>query len=568
MVSFQLSGGLALNVRRLDATGYDFVMSIPDAKFSPSSTGKETDFDALAKELASPMGFTIQGGKLKSVAVDKNWSSFAASIARTVAAAFQLPTIDKDSSTRVWKAQEVDTTGDYEAEYAASSPTVLSKRKIAYRSLKVGQLQFGSLKTNLSPEIVSSEGSLAFAPDGTLKAFRSDEKTHVPMSLAAKVTSSTRLSLERVDPPTQPSNFDWNKALEKTRTLDAGAPYTGPIQANYDQLRIGHYTYETALAEVKKQAEQRARAAVPPKPKDDDEEGSQRELQERAEVFRAMAAILRAEPQRVPDAVREIRKKTPASRPLIDALATANTSESLAALVSLVNDDSLDEDWRGASARGLIRVKQTTPQSIAALTSLLERPKLRVHSLYGLGSVARRLEEEGRTGESQAVVQTLLRELRKKQSPTGTAQTLRGIANTGATSALESVIPFLQAASEEVRAAAVDALRLMHDPRVDALLVQVLLTDPKKTVRRGAAEAASARDPSEALLTGLQNAVTTDPDVKVRRQAVDTLIVWLPKHPELKLALETVARDDTRPSLKRAARDALDQQAGLPKRTN
>jgi HEAT repeat protein len=559
LVSFQLRGGVLLHVRRLSATSHEFMMSIPDAKFSETSTGKDTDFAALAKELAAPMGFTVEAGRLKTVSVDKGWSSFAASIGRTVAAAFQIPPMDKDAKARTWKTREVDTTGNYEAEYSVASPLTLSKRKLAYQSLKVGQVTFGSLKTNLSPEVVSSNGTLEFSPEGQLKGSRYEEKTNLPMGQAAKVTSTTKLSLALGNGPDK-RGLDRKSALANTRQLDATAPYTGPIRADYDQLRIGSYTYETALAEIKKQAEERAKAAAPVAT-DEEQETAQRELQERAGVFRAMAAILRAHPERIPDAVAEIRRKGRAARTLIDALATANTSESMAALVNLVNDQSLEEDWRGASARGLIRVKQTTPESVQALSSLLDQPRLRVHALYGLGSVARRLEEEGRTTESQAVLQTLLKELRKKQSPTSTAQTLRGISNSGLTSALESVTPFLQAPTEEVRAAAVNTLRLMKDPRVDTLIVQALLTDPKKSVRRAAAEGAALRDPSETLLTGLQNAVTADPDVKVRRQVLDTLIAWLPNHPELKVSLEAVAQKDERPSLKRTAQAALDPKA-------
>lgn len=162
------------------------------------------------------------------------------------------------------------------------------------------------------------------------------------------------------------------------------------------------------------------------------------------------------------------------------------------------------------------------------------------------------------------VVQTLLHELRKKRSPTASAQTLRGLSNAGVASALDSVTPFLESHSEEVRAAALSALGAMKDSRVDTLIVQTLLTDPKKNVRRAAAEAASSRESSETLLTGLQNAVTADPDVKVRRQVLDTQISWLPDHPELKVALETVERQDERPSMKRAAREALEKHAFAP----
>lgn len=98
---------------------------------------------------------------------------------------------------------------------------------------------------------------------------------------------------------------------------------------------------------------------------------------------------------------------------------------------------------------------------------------------------------------------------------------------------------------------------MMKDARVEALLVQALLTDPKKGVRRAAAESIALRDPSDALVTGLQNAVTADPDVKVRRQVLETLIAWLPQRPELRVSLEAVASRDERPSLKRTALEAL-----------
>ncbi len=136
-------------------------------------------------------------------------------------------------------------------------------------------------------------------------------------------------------------------------------------------------------------------------------------------------------------------------------------------------------------------------------------------------------------------------------------QLLRGIANAGLASALPAVQPHLRSKSESIRGAAVSALRLMNDPRVDPLIVEALLNDPKKTVRRAAAEAADLRGSSETLLTGLQNAVTSDPDVKVRRQVLETLIKWLPDHPELRAALAVVEKDDKRPSVRRTAGDAI-----------
>jgi hypothetical protein len=97
----------------------------------------------------------------------------------------------------------------------------------------------------------------------------------------------------------------------------------------------------------------------------------------------------------------------------------------------------------------------------------------------------------------------------------------------------------------------------MEDPSVDTLLVAALLGDKKKSVRRAAGEAIALRTPSSVLTTGVQNAVTSDPDVKLRQQLLGLVIEWLPDRPELRAALEAVAKDDSRESLRRDAAGAL-----------
>ncbi len=109
-----------------------------------------------------------------------------------------------------------------------------------------------------------------------------------------------------------------------------------------------------------------------------------------------------------------------------------------------------------------------------------------------------------------------------------------------------------------MRAAAVLALRLMNgSAEAEKRIAGALLLDPNKAVRRAAAEALSHHSPSDVLVTALQNALTSDPDVKVRRSLLSTASEWLSQRPELRATLQWVGDEDKRPSLRRQAHSAL-----------
>ncbi len=55
----------------------------------------------------------------------------------------------------------------------------------------------------------------------------------------------------------------------------------------------------------------------------------------------------------------------------------------------------------------------------------------------------------------------------------------------------------------------------------------------------------------------MQNAVTSDPDTKVRAVLLKTLVQWVPDKPELKAALELVQQEDAKANLRRQANEGL-----------
>jgi hypothetical protein len=134
---------------------------------------------------------------------------------------------------------------------------------------------------------------------------------------------------------------------------------------------------------------------------------------------------------------------------------------------------------------------------------------------------------------------------------------LHGIANSGDGRAFGRVRPLVDDADESIRAAAVDAIRLMPNPEVDGLLAARMAPNEKVPVRLEAIDAARARGAHEPLITAVRNAATGATDSESRLAAVQLLQRWLPDRPEVRSTLEQVARDDSREAVRRAAKAAL-----------
>jgi hypothetical protein len=122
--------------------------------------------------------------------------------------------------------------------------------------------------------------------------------------------------------------------------------------------------------------------------------------------------------------------------------------------------------------------------------------------------------------------------------------------------ALDVVRPLLKAQSAKVRAAAVDAVRLMQHEQADALIADRLLHD-EQTVQNAALEAMAVRKPSDTLASALAVSAEKANKPAVRLKAVRVIMQWLAKRPELTATLERVAEADRAAQVRDAARAAL-----------
>ncbi|HKY36445.1 MAG TPA: hypothetical protein VJN18_10925, partial [Polyangiaceae bacterium] len=222
MMGFDLAAKLALETREVSGET-EFVAQLSEAKFKADSAANQAQFDALARELVRPFGFSQKQGKLSSLQLPEGWSPFATSISRTLAAGLQLAARSADQKESGWTATEVDATGQYDVEYSPQrgAPNILSKRKLRYASVNLGKITIGQFGAKVAPEVLESVGSVTLGrgPDASpLSSVDYREKLKVQLTPASLVDSETTLKLAHQVPPAAAS-FDWATALTGTKKL-------------------------------------------------------------------------------------------------------------------------------------------------------------------------------------------------------------------------------------------------------------------------------------------------------------------------------------------------------------
>jgi hypothetical protein len=375
-----------------------------------------------------------------------------------------------------------------------------------------------------------------------------------------RVTSQTELKVTFKSRDAA-KHFDWDAALAGTSAMPPAQPLRTDSAADaFDATRIGDYTFPKALRELEEAAKDPKANALAGSVRDvpvDPAEARAREglLREHGHVFTATAALLRAKPETIPLALAAIRRKSPAATMLLDALSSAGTPQAQHALVGLMNDERSGE-MRGNAAFALMRVTKATQEAINALAKHLDGGPLQVFALYGLGTISRHLREAGDAPTSAGISRLLTRSLAKADTPALQVHVLRGIANSGDPASFDGVKPFFTADLDKVRAAAVDAVRLMQRPDVDSLVAERLDKDVQ-LVQLAALDAIAVRDPSDVLVQALERAARKAEQPVVRVKAVRVAGEVLPKRPDLKSFLEALAQDSEYEQVRKAATSAL-----------
>ena len=568
LVDFRLVAGLELYAGRGADGVVELTARLRDAKVDGTSSGGDVKLADLARVLGQPWIIELRGGRVEALRLPAGAPAAVAGIARTLAAALQLaPRPAKGDGE--WTATEHDATGRYAASYTALPEAGrFAKRKLRYESLLLGVsdlrpgVKLGPGTGAAPPEIGASSGEIEVGADGTLRLVRSQDEIRAKLATGAPVSSKTTLALtlSAADRAPRPADVvaSVGGGLLRLRAGDPYAPPAAPLKL--DAAKAAGWTFERALAEIEEL--ERTREPAKPVPAGGDPEAQTADetarAQRMANAFMGLTAILRREPDKIRRATAIIRRNGPVAQALLDALSSATTGASQGALLEIARDRKLPEPLRKAAAGSLIRSDQPSEEAVAGLIKLLDDPLLDVHATYGLGTFARKLRHAGEAERAKLISELLVRRLEAAREQQQKVTVLRGIANSAYVGALPGVRPYLASDNPFLRAAAVEALRLMDHPEVDGLIAARLAGQESPIVRMAALNAATPRAVSATLVTAVGGAAAQSPDAHGRLQAVRLLARWLPEQTSaVRPALEQAARADAEPKVREEASRAL-----------
>jgi hypothetical protein len=510
----------------------------------------------LAQDLGNAWGFELVDGAYRALRARGNLSPFALGILNTLAAGLQSPPRPGTAGDVGIDHAEADASGTYRAHYTTGAdPNELTRRKTAYdrRTLAKTNLPFGPL--NVAPAVIESQATLRLR-GADLFAVGSHDVLEADLTATSKVRVTTDLALTLVDhaPSATPSAPDWAALRGSTIVLQPGQlpPQQGPDP--YDLKLAADATFPQALAAAEKESTPDAGSSADPMASSAPDEAT---ASTREKTFATLVALLRTRPGSVALATKAIDHGSRARRVLIDALGAASTGDALAALVLYVQRASEPREVREKAAFALIRTPHPNAASIDALVGLLGDPDVRPYAVLGLGTYSRRLREAGNVDQANRAADALIPLLGTARTEADRVEVLQGIANSGDGRAFARVRPLVDDPDEAVRAAAVDAIRLMPNPEVDGLVAAKMQPAEKIPVRLEAIDAARLRGAHEPLLSAVELAATSASDSESRLKAVRVLERWMPERPEVRATLERVARDDSREAVRRAAKAAL-----------
>jgi hypothetical protein len=475
--------------------------------------------------------------------IDKDTSAQGGAILRTLCATLQRSPAPDDKE--VWQAEEYDATGLYQAEYRAQGER-LERKKLGYTSLLVSGPLNTAQRVALLPKIETSI-MRAVLVNGLPRHIEFDEKSASELALGHTLAVTTRMELEHMPQLQVQQPLAVAALRERTRALSASAPYPSTVRRDqFDDVRIAGATLQQTLQTLERHHATRDPNPSAPLP------------EEAGQAYAALVALIRRDAQVAPELVARIRAGSPLHATFLNALSSAGSSSSKQALGEIAKDTSMSRPLRVAALTNLARSPDPTSASVEALGQLVDDPQLGEPAIFGLGSAARRLREGGNAELSAKQGRVLAGLLERAKDADARVRVLRGISNSGDSSLLGYVAPFLEAKEPTVRQAAVDALRLMADARVDPLLA-ARLHDVDLSVRVTTLSAAKERPEPRSVLIDALTALASDREQHntARYHAIKALGSCLPSHRELEPVLQKLNQSETRKEIRSALSDAL-----------
>jgi HEAT repeat protein len=246
---------------------------------------------------------------------------------------------------------------------------------------------------------------------------------------------------------------------------------------------------------------------------------------------------------------------------LISALGAVGHAEAQAALISAIKARIRDEEMLERLFVALDKCDSPSESTEEALRELMRNnasESIGAAAAQALGGVARKL---GRTFPERAssVIDLLIEHLAASTSKDRTNVALLALAATGSERTLSIVAPFLHAQEPDIRATAVAALRSYDAGDADALLLQVLESDPDASVRLESASALTERAITDKSFDAQRKLFATEKDTYVRLALVNNLWQVRSTFPRVLEILKRAGQQDPSKEVQQAVRTLLDR---------
>jgi hypothetical protein len=432
-----------------------------------------------------------------------------------------------------------------------------SKSKQRYLGMLAPISLFAGAPSRVVPQLVQSRWDVKIGADGRPQEVEVAD-TMVINGAQVPIRSTVAVSLRlKEDGYSVGPASEWTALADSSQAVAASAPIgAGASVQALDDARIGRHTFEEIVADLESSTRRHPGEGVSSSQTAEGAHDATERTTKQSERFMALAAIFRRRPDSIGKALARIVALSPAAEVLIDALGSASSEQSLEALIELANKLNVSQPVRQRAKAALARSSRPSDNAITALKAMLSTDPFGTLPLFGLGSFARHLRDQGDHGRASAIGELLIERLSAARSVTETVTVLRAIANSGYAPALPHVTPFFDDARDEVRGAAVRALMSMRDPGADRLIATRMTDDSSAEVRLAAIEAARARASSD-VLCGALAAVSRDREPRVRYRGAELMLRWVSERPELRKPLEAIAAADSEPRVRELAKAGL-----------
>jgi HEAT repeat protein len=539
-IEIRLSGDWTSTISAVRKSGYDAALQLSNTRVAGQGVSSVADAVAgLEQRLTRTFWATYrEDGSLLSLHFLKDVDPSDRNLLQLIATHTQL--VGLESMRPVWTVLERDGAGAYLAIYHRPEANLVAKRKLKYIETDGAA---GTVGRALTVAIEQSELRFALDAESGVAALDGTEQVRMFFPTAATDSAERSQLAARVEThlasPRRSRNLELIGSLDRARPDVVSSPvvtHTADPEsalATSDRSLLDGYTTESLLE---------AAAA----------NSGDRMLSER------LAALFRSRPEASAAALQVLRKGG-ARKSITDALGTAGSPPAIEALGSLARDQKMPIALRRDALNALVLNQHPSPEATRIPVALLDDSDADVRSTARLisGAVAR----AGRVawpGEAEAVDAALVTRYRKARDTEDMIELLGGLGNSVGPQAVKVIKEALGDDRESVRAAAARALRLAPGPDVDGLLAAAITSDSHPAVRADAIFAAGFRRPlSPQIGEALLRVAWEDPIGYVRSNAVTLLRRNAGVVPGIAETLVWIADHDSKPAIRRLAREAL-----------